>query len=455
MLILFSKTCQAFLQAQKMRCRIKRFFTIQAVSCFLSTLFRFHGGAAFRLAHERQGPGKESRGGSLFLAPSAAPARQKMFWAWLGAARLMRGSSETPFGGLLQLAVICYYWAPGQDPGLFSAWLQFFLAFLAGRLGRPRSAHGIIIMLTILDWAGHRPENRPRAVLTVGVFDGLHLGHQRLIGEVVERARRKKAASVVLTFDPHPLSVLSRAQAPEVLTTLPQKAEILEGMGLDILGRLEFNEALRMTGPMEFLRDIIEVKVQPVEIVVGPDFRFGRDAEGHVDLLADWAKSVKAVVTEIELQKRDDVLYSSSHVRRMLKMGLVDAAALSLGRPYRLAGRVVTGAARGRQLGFPTANLGEVAQLIPGPGVYAVRARLRGESHQGMTSVGHNPTFANQYLTVETYLFDFNDDIYGESLDVDFVGHLRGMDKFDGLESLVKQLGDDERAARKLLASRG
>jgi riboflavin kinase/FMN adenylyltransferase len=307
-------------------------------------------------------------------------------------------------------------------------------------------------MNVIRDWAGHRPPKRPRAVLTVGVFDGLHLGHQRLIGEVVGRARRLAASSVVLTFDPHPMAILSKA--PEVLTTFEQKAEILAGLGLDVLGRLEFDEAMRMTGAERFLRDFLEAKLEPVEIVVGPDFRFGRDAEGHVDQIRDWARRVRARVTEIELQKGRDVIHSSSHVRSLLKLGLVDAAALSLGRPYRLAGRVVAGAARGRRLGFPTANLGDVAQLIPGPGVYAVRARLRGGFHPAMTSVGHNPTFAGQYLTVETCLFDFRDDFYGEILELDFVGHLRGMVKFDGEAALVRQLEADERAARALLAGR-
>ncbi|MDR2455097.1 MAG: bifunctional riboflavin kinase/FAD synthetase [Deltaproteobacteria bacterium] len=308
-------------------------------------------------------------------------------------------------------------------------------------------------MIIVNDWASYQPVKKPRAVLTVGVFDGLHLGHQRLIGEVVERAGRQEAASVVLTFEPHPLALLSSAQAPEVLTTLPQKAEILESLGVDVLGRLEFNESLRMTPPSDFLRDYLERKVELSEIVVGPDFRFGKDAEGHTDLLCQWAKSLKASVTEFALQKGpDDVVYSSSHVRRLLKMGLVEAAAISLGRPYRLSGKVVPGAARGRRLGFPTANLGQVVQLIPGPGVYAVRARLRGAFHSGMTSVGHNPTFANQYLTVETCLFDFAEDFYGEMFEVDFVSHLRGMVKFDGLEGLIRQLGEDERRAREKLS---
>jgi riboflavin kinase/FMN adenylyltransferase len=311
-------------------------------------------------------------------------------------------------------------------------------------------------MLIIDDWAAYRPETRLRSVLTIGVFDGLHLGHQWLISRVKDRAADTGSGSVVLTFEPHPLALLSAAAAPEILTTPAQKAEVLESLGVGVLGRLRFDERLRETGPLEFLRDMIAAKVEPVELIVGPDFRFGRGAEGDIALLRDWARGQKAVVTEIELQKaRKNVVFSSSHVRSLLRSGQVDLAAKSLGRPYRLSGLVVPGAARGRRLGFPTANLGETTQLIPGPGVYAVLARLRGRFHQGMTSVGHNPTFANQYLTVETCLFDYDGgDFYGESLEVDFIGHLRGMVKFEGPDDLIRQLREDERGARELLAAR-
>lgn len=309
-------------------------------------------------------------------------------------------------------------------------------------------------MLTVCDWAERLPEKRQRAVLTVGVFDGLHLGHQYLIREVIKKAKKSKAASVVLTFEPHPLSVLSKAPSPEVLTTFQQKAELLEGFGVDILGLLKFDETMRNTEAREFLDSMIGSKVELVEIVVGPDFRFGRNAFGHTELLRQWASSIGAQVTEAKLQKTRDVIYSSSHVRRLLKLGLVDAAALTLGRPYRLTGRVIHGEARGRSLGFPTANLGEISQLIPGPGVYAVRARFGGEVKGGMASIGHNPTFANQYLSVETYIFDFNRDFYGQILELDFIGHLRGMVRFDGVEGLIKQLKNDEKTARELLASR-
>jgi riboflavin kinase/FMN adenylyltransferase len=287
--------------------------------------------------------------------------------------------------------------------------------------------------------------------MTVGVFDGLHLGHQFLIDRVMARARALGAQSLVLTFDPHPIAVLSPGTDPEVLTTFPQKAGLLERLGLDHLGRLIFDEGLRGLSPQDFLAQAIWERVQPLEIIVGPDFRYGRNAEGHLGQLREWARGRRVKVSPVRLQQGHGVSYSSSHVRGLLKIGLVDSAALSLGRPYRVSGRVVDGSHRGRTLGFPTANLGPVAQLIPGPGVYAVRAGLGGRALPGMTSIGHNPTFGSQYLTVETFIFDFDGDIYGRDLDVDFVAQMRGMVRFEGPARLVEQLRADERAARALL----
>jgi riboflavin kinase/FMN adenylyltransferase len=288
--------------------------------------------------------------------------------------------------------------------------------------------------------------------MTIGVFDGLHLGHQHLIKETLRRAAALKAESLVLTFEPHPMAVLSPGSDPEILTTFRQKTSFLEEMGLDRLGCLVFDEELRGLSPQSFLSQAILKQVEPLEIVIGPDFRFGRNAEGHLGMLKDWGKINKAVITPAELQAgRDELSYSSSHIRSLLKIGLVDSAALSLGRPYRLSGEVVTGAARGRALGFPTANLGAAQQLIPGPGVYAVKAFLRGQTLNGMTSIGHNPTFGSKSLTVETFIFDFNDDCYGEALEIDFIAHLRGMVRFEGPGKLVEQLKADEKAARAVL----
>ncbi|MDR2613061.1 MAG: riboflavin biosynthesis protein RibF [Deltaproteobacteria bacterium] len=308
-------------------------------------------------------------------------------------------------------------------------------------------------MLTVPDWLAEPAGQSLRTVLTFGVFDGLHLGHQFLVERVIRLAREKRCSSLVLTFDPHPLSVLSPSAAPEVLTTFGQKAEILSAMGLDALGCLVFDETLSDTGPAEFLEMAVTRRTEALAIVTGPDFRFGRGAEGHFGLLSSWARARGIAVEACRDQTApggEDL--SSSHLRGLLKVGHVEAAAKILGRPYRLDGEVVPGQRRGRTLGFPTANLGQILQLIPGPGVYAVRALFRGESRPAMTSIGHNPTFRGGSLTVETFVFDFHEEFYGERLGLEFIRRIRDMIRFDSAQSLAEQLRRDEAKARSCLA---
>ncbi|MDR2199974.1 MAG: bifunctional riboflavin kinase/FAD synthetase [Deltaproteobacteria bacterium] len=307
-------------------------------------------------------------------------------------------------------------------------------------------------MRLISDWLKDAPVPGPDAVLTIGVFDGLHRGHQYLINEVIQRARDLEVNSLLLTFEPHPLSVLSHKYAPDILTTFGQKKEVLEGMGLDILGCLRFNEALAKTSAEDFLNSVVSPSVQPTEILIGSDFHFGRNAEGSLSLLSSWAKKRGIGLTAVDIQySSGGEIFASSHVRGLLKMGHVESAAKLLGRPYRLTGEVITGQKRGRTLGFPTANLGKVGQLIPGPGVYAVKAILRGVERSAMTSIGNNPTFKGQYLTVETYIFDFEGEFYGEELSLDFMRRIRGMIRFDSAAALTLQLKADEKQARAFL----
>ncbi|MDR1081252.1 MAG: riboflavin biosynthesis protein RibF [Deltaproteobacteria bacterium] len=309
-------------------------------------------------------------------------------------------------------------------------------------------------MLTVPDWLAGPPGPRLRTVLTVGAFDGLHRGHQFLVERVVGLARAKGASSLVLTFEPHPMSVLSPAAAPEVLTTFGQKGEILEGLGVDVLGKLVFNEPLSDTSPLDFLELAVAGRTDACVIVTGPDFRFGRGAEGHFGLLSSWARARGITVEACKAQiAPGGESLSSSRLRGLLKVGHVESAAKILGRPYRLDGEVVTGMRRGRTLGFPTANLGGTAQLIPGPGVYAVTAVLRGMRLPAMTSIGHNPTFKGGSLTVETFIFDFSEEFYGEKLRLEFISRIRNMFRFDSPKALVEQLIRDEDSARAFLGA--
>jgi riboflavin kinase/FMN adenylyltransferase len=307
-------------------------------------------------------------------------------------------------------------------------------------------------MLTFFDWLSDAPQPGPNVVLTIGVFDGLHLGHQFLIKSVISRAQELGVASLLLTFEPHPLTVLSSNAAPEILTTFDQKRDILETLGLSILGCLRFTEELSKQEPLVFLNQVLVPRVKPIEILVGPDFHFGKDAEGNFALLEEWAKGWKIKLHKVPIQEAlEGETLASSRARGLLKLGFVESASKILGRFYRLTGTVIPGQKRGRTLGFPTANLGNLNQLIPGPGVYAVMAILGGKKYPAMTSIGQNPTFKGSYLTVETYIFDFAKEFYGEELSLDFVRRIRGMIRFDSVKALVAELKEDEKKARNFL----
>ena len=295
----------------------------------------------------------------------------------------------------------------------------------------------------------------PRTVFTIGVFDGLHLGHQALIGLVLENAARFKAQSLVLTFDPHPLEVLAKSASPPLLTTVAQKAEILAAWGLDRLGVLKFNREMAATEPVKFLNQYVGRFIEPAGVVLGPDFAFGQDAGGDAETVRAWLGDLnpKARLIRAEAVSSGGGTLASSKIRQDIKEGLVGNAAQDLGRCYRLAGTVVHGQARGRTLGFPTANLGRIRQLIPGPGVYAVRVLLAGQTYSGMTAIGHNPTFGEKSLTVETNILDFDSCIYGQDLALDFVARLRPMLRFDSIASLVQQMRQDRVKAKQLLTS--
>ena len=305
----------------------------------------------------------------------------------------------------------------------------------------------------ISNWEQQEATERSRTVFSIGVFDGLHLGHKYLIDQVIRSAAKFKARSLVLTFDPHPLMILAPNAAPPVLTTIAQKAEILRAWGLDCLGVLRFSKEMAATPPQKFLFQFLGKFIDPVGAVLGPDFTFGQNAKGSPEIIAEWMSTVnpKAKVDIVEAQRGSDGLYSSSQIRQDLKSGLVENAASSLGRPYQLVGQVVHGQARGRSLGFPTANLGHIGQLIPEPGVYAVRVGIEGQTYGAMTSIGYNPTFGEQPMTVESHIFDFNRFIYGQEISLDFISRLRAMVRFKSVDQLAAQLDKDRLSALKAL----
>ena len=303
-------------------------------------------------------------------------------------------------------------------------------------------------------WRGldNTPSGWGRCVVTIGVFDGVHRGHQQLIGRAVQRARESGLPAVVLTFDPHPSEVVRPGTHPPVLTELRRKADIMAELGVDVLCVLPFSTEFSRLGPAEFVHVVVVEKLHAAAVVVGENFRFGHKAAGDLEELRTLGRRFGFATEGVSMLRDDDVTLSSTFVRSSIDAGEVGQAAEVLGRPHRVDGIVVRGEGRGRQLGYPTANVrSERHVAIPADGVYAGWAVLHGRRLPAAISVGTNPTFEGRKRTVEAFILDFDADIYGVELGVEFVERIRGMEKFDSVEDLVEQMGRDVEKARGLL----
>lgn len=298
------------------------------------------------------------------------------------------------------------------------------------------------------------PSGLPRGgrgtVLTVGTFDGVHLGHWGVLQEIRRRAADRGRYSVLVTFDRHPLSVVRPDDAPLMLTTPDEKKEILAQSGLDFVAFLPFTRSLSLYRPREFVRYVLVERFRVEELVVGYDHGFGRGRSGGVDDLRCMGREHGFDVDVVEEVEVGDAPVSSTRIRRMLMEGDVEESARVLGRPYSFRSNVVHGLHRGRDLGFPTANLqapGE-SKLLPKSGIYAVRASLQNEIRRGLLHAGPRPTFAGSPPSLELYLLDFDRDIYGEHVRVEFLHRLRDVLPFASAQELVEQMKEDTRRAR-------
>ena len=290
-------------------------------------------------------------------------------------------------------------------------------------------------------------------VLAVGVFDGVHIGHQALLRELVARARGRDCTPAVLTFHPHPDVVLGHVSGRFYLTTPPQRAELLAELGVELIVTHPFDEQVRRMRAAAFVERLVR-HLRVCELWVGADFALGYKREGNVAFLraqgAEHGFAVRAV--ELLVSDGNGQVVSSSGVREALRAGDVERATRWLGRPYRLEGEVVHGDMRGRTIGFPTANLDVwEEQLLPAEGVYAGWAHLGGETLMAVANIGSRPTFDHGVVTVEVYLLDFDRDIYGARLAFDVVARLRAERKFASVDALVAQIGRDVERARVLL----
>jgi riboflavin kinase/FMN adenylyltransferase len=304
------------------------------------------------------------------------------------------------------------------------------------------------------------PKGWGRSVVTIGVFDGVHLGHQRIVGAAVAAGRRLGLPVVVVTFDPHPSEVIRSGSHPPLLCTVRRRGQLLAGLGADAVCVLPFTLEFSRLEPDEFVRSVLVDKLHAQWVVVGENFRFGHRAAGDIALLAELGDKYDFGAEGVPLLAEDGVAVSSSLIREHLSAGDVAAAARDLGRPHRLEGVVVRGEQRGRALGFPTANLETPPQAaIPADGVYAGWLAtldadgLETERWPAAISVGSNPTFGGQHRVVEAYALDRDDlDLYGVHAAVDFAARLRGMVRFESVAALIAQMRVDVDRARTLVA---
>jgi len=294
-------------------------------------------------------------------------------------------------------------------------------------------------------------ERLPNPVLTLGNFDGVHLGHQAILKKVIERAREINGTSIVFTFEPHPLKVLAPERSPMMLNTFHGKMKLFAAAGIDIVICANFTRAFAEQHPEDFARDVLHAQIGVSEVYVGYDYAFGRGREGSIASLKETGRIFGFGVGIVEAVQVNNLVVSSSVIRDLISSGNVEDAAKLLGRMYTIEGEVVHGSHRGQTLGFPTANLKIFNELIPAHGVYAVLAEIENKTTKGVASIGIRPTFDAGPVSVEVYLFDFHEGLYGKEMEVSFARHLRGEKKFPNADALIEQIRKDVENAQSAL----
>ena len=299
-------------------------------------------------------------------------------------------------------------------------------------------------------------DHNSNTVVTVGTFDGVHEGHRALMEAVVERAKERNARSVVITFDPHPRTIISpKGESIKLLTSLEERAEILAGFGIDVLLVIPFTRDFSLMSSEEFVKDIIHKKVGISEFIIGYDHHFGRDRSGTIETLEKLALQLSFKVHVVSKREMGDITISSTVIRNGLQEdGDIQTATALLGRPYLLNGVVVHGDERGRLIGFPTANIQpqHKDKIIPRNGIYAVNVRVDGIWYGGMMNIGVRPTFDGLTKTQEVHIFDFDESIYGKMIQIQFIDRIRDEQKFKGVEELSTQLERDKITAKRILS---
>jgi riboflavin kinase / FMN adenylyltransferase len=290
------------------------------------------------------------------------------------------------------------------------------------------------------------------SIITLGNFDGLHLGHQELLKMVIQRAREKSAVSLVVTFRPHPLKILAPEKCPPLISIYEEKIQLFEKLGIDVLVKIPFTRDFSAKSPEAFVKDILCETLGAKEIFVGYNYRFGKGRAGNIKTLKGLGERFGFTVREVEQVSLNGEVISSTKIRELVRDGEVEHAAALLGRPYAITGIVVKGDGRGKGLGFPTANIAPKHEIIPADGVYAVRLYVRDKFYDGIANIGLRPTFDKKNLTIEVHVFDFNEDIYGEEISLYFIRKIREEIKFENADALTRQIRSDIETAKATLA---
>ncbi|MEM8586142.1 MAG: bifunctional riboflavin kinase/FAD synthetase [Bacteroidota bacterium] len=298
----------------------------------------------------------------------------------------------------------------------------------------------------------------PKAVITIGSFDGLHRGHQQLLERIVKLADHHGGESMLITFDPHPRHVLQPdSDEPKLLTTIAEKVELISRLGIDHILVVPFTETFSQQSAEAYIRDFLVEHIKPFKIVIGYDHHFGRDRQGNIELLRHLGPVYNYEVIEIEAQEVDDIAVSSTKIREALLSGNLERSRDMLGYDYILTGRVVKGRQIGREIGYPTANLdlGNKYKLVPADGIYATRVSRGTERYEGMLYIGNRPSIDEGLKrTIELNIFEFEGNLYGEELSVELVSYLRSDKQLPTLDALKAQLAEDEKSARRALEDR-
>jgi riboflavin kinase / FMN adenylyltransferase len=294
-----------------------------------------------------------------------------------------------------------------------------------------------------------------KAVITIGNFDGVHIGHQALFHEVIEKADAIGGTSIAMTFEPHPIRVLKENNHPPLITLYEQKVELIAKSGIDILICIPFTSKFAALSPRAFVEDILIRQIGMTIIVVGEDYAFGKNREGNIDHLRTFAElfDFEVILADwIQEANHSSNRISSTKIRELVITGNVSKVQKLLGRYYQIRGVVASGRNRGgRLLGFPTANINLHDELCPKTGVYAVTVEFKNIVYKGVANIGYSPTFDDHVFTVEVHILDFNENIYGQNIRVNFISHIRDEKKFANINELSEQINQDIKKARKIL----